>query len=131
MRKQTLPPGINAFHFIQTLTIGAVHKLAEHKAAYNVCVLLYQTTNMQSNHISDLKRLLNILATEMNVSRSDIRAKKIGIDLDVGLRAASESVGFETSFDVMHLYRAWYAKFAELHGTSIHNKLKKANVDYW
>ena len=105
--KQTLPLGINAFHFIQTLTIGFVHKLGENKAAYNVCALvLYQTTNVQRNQISDLQKVLEILETEMDVRRNDIRAKKVGIDLDVGLREAAVSVGFEVNFDVIHLYRA-------------------------
>ena len=87
--------GINAFHFIQTLTIGAVHILGESKAAYNVCTLVYQTTNVQRNQISDLQKVLKILETGMDVRRSDIRAKKVCIDLDVGLREAAVSVGLK------------------------------------
>ena len=96
-----------------------------------MCVLVYQTTNLQRNHISDMKYILQILETELGVRRCDINAKEVGIDLDVGLRSAVQEVGFESRFDVMHLYRAWYAQFAALHGTVIHNKLKSAGVDYW
>ena len=102
--------GINAFHFVQTLTVGAGHKLDCKKAAYNMCVLVYQTTNLQRNHISDMEKILEILQTEMGVKRCHINAKKVGIDLDVGLKVAVQEVGFESRFDVMHLYRTWYAK---------------------
>ena len=74
---------------------------------------------------------MEVLELEMRVKRGDIKAQTVGIDLDAGLRAAIQSLDFSVCFDVMHVYRAWYARFAESQGTTVYNKLKMAGVDLW
>ena len=95
-----------------------------------MAVLIFQTGKDAQLYESDLRRILDILE-ENGFGRDLLKVKTVGIDFEIALKQALAAVELDAVYDVMHLRRRWWKKFAELGGQKLHNRLKECKVDHW